>query len=336
MKPTDLAVYLRAFLTHYLPMQRNASPNTISGYRYAFVLLLRYCQERCDIPAQRLCLEDIDAPRVLAFLDYIENERRGCAQTRNHRLAALHSFFRYVQTQAPEHLAQCQRILAIPLQRISHEEPTYLSSTALATLLTQPDRSTRRGRRDAVLLSVLYDTGARVQELIDLRVRDVHLASPARVRLTGKGRKTRLVPLMSSTVRALDQYLREEKLDEPASAEAWLFQNQRGGSFSRWGIRYLLKRYSEQARATCPDLPERITPHTLRHAKAMHLLQAGNPPIVIRDILGHADIQSTEVYARADMEMKRRALEKAPDVVNAPARRSWQREPDLLAWLLSL
>lgn len=336
MKPTDLAVYLRAFLTHYLPVQRNASPNTISGYRYAFVLLLRYCQERCNIPVKRLCLEDIDAPRVLAFLDYIVDERHGCAQTRNHRLAALHAFFRYVQTQAPEHLAQCQRILAIPLQRISHEEPTYLSSAALAALLAQPDRSTRRGRRDAVLLSVLYDTGARVQELIDLRVRDVHLASPAWVRLTGKGRKTRLVPLMPSTARALGQYLRDERLDEPASAEAWLFQNQRGGSFSRWGIRYLLKRYSEQARIACPDLPERITPHSLRHAKAMHLLQAGNPPIVIRDILGHADIESTEVYARADMEMKRRALEKAPGVVDAPARRSWQREPDLLAWLLSL
>lgn len=267
MKPIDLAVYLRAFLTHYLPVQRNASPNTISGYRYAFVLLLRYCQESCNIPAQRLCLEDIDAPRVLAFLDYIVNERRGCAQTRNHRLAALHAFFRYVQTQAPEHLAQCQRILAIPMQRIGHEEPTYVSSTALATLLAQPDRSTLMGRRDAVLLSVLYDTGARVQERIDLRVRDVHLASPAWVRLTGKGRKTRLVPLMPSTARALSQYLRDERLDEPASAEAWLFHNQRGGSFSRWGIRYLLKRYSEQARGMCPDLPERITPHCLRHYK---------------------------------------------------------------------
>ncbi len=336
MKPTDLAVYLRAFLTHYLPVQRSASPNTVSGYRYAFVLLLRCCQESCAIPLQRLCLEDIDAPRVLAFLDHIESERRGCAQTRNHRLAALHSFFRYVQTQAPEHLAQCQRILAIPRQRSSHQEPTHLSATALATLLAQPERSTRPGRRDAALLSVLYDTGARVQELIDLRVCDVHLASPARVRLTGKGRRTRLVPLMSATAQVLGQHLRDEGLDGPASAEVWLFQNQRGGPFSRWGIRHLLKRYSEQARTTCPDLPERITPHTLRHTKAMHLLQAGNPLIVIRDILGHAGIESTEVYARADMEMKRRALEKAPDVVSTPARRSWQREPDLLAWLLSL
>ena len=336
MKPTDLAVYLRAFFTHYLPVQRNASPNTISGYRYAFVLLLRYCQESGNIPVQRLCLEDIDAARVLSFLDHIQSKRRGCARTRNHRLAALHCFFRYVQTQAPEHLTQCQRILAIPLQRTGHQEPTYLSATAVATLLAQPDRSTRNGRRDAVLLSVLYDTGARVQELIDLRVGDVHLASPARVRLTGKGRKTRLVPLMSSTARVLGQYLRDAGLDEPASTETSLFQNQRGGSFSRWGIRYLLKRYADQARATCPDLPERMTPHTLRHTKAMHLLQAGNPPIVIRDILGHADIESTEVYARADMEMKRRALEKASGVVTAPARRSWQREPDLLAWLRSL
>jgi integrase/recombinase XerD len=327
---------LRAFLTHYLPVQRNASPNTISGYRYAFVLLLRYCEEVCKIPLERVCLEDLDPARVLGFLDHIENERGGCAQTRNHRLAALHCFFRYVQTQAPEHLAQCQRILAIPLQRMNHKDPTYLSSTALAALLAQPDRSTQRGRRDAVLLSVLYDTGARVQELIDLRVCDVHLAPPAQVRLTGKGRKTRVVPLMSNTARALGQYLRDERPDEPASAEARLFQNQWGESFSRWGIRYLIKRYADQARSTCSDLPETITPHTLRHTKAMHLLQAGSPPIIIRDILGHAGIESTEVYARADMEMKRRALERAPDVVKAPTRRSWQREPDLLAWLRSL
>ena len=177
MPPTDLAVYVRAFLSHYLPVQRSASAHTISGYRYGFVLLLRYCQERRNIPVERLCVEAVDAPCVLAFLDHIENERGGCAQTRNHRLAALHSFFRYVQTQAPEHLAQCQRILAIPFQRVSLKEPTYLAATALAVLLAQPDRSARRGHRDAVLLSVLYDTGARVQELIDLRVGDVHLAS---------------------------------------------------------------------------------------------------------------------------------------------------------------
>jgi len=336
MKPTDFAVCLRAFLTHYLPVQRGASPNTISGYRYAFVLLLRYCEDVAKRPVKQLCLEDLNAELVLAFLDYIENERGACAQTRNHRLAALQSFFRYVQTQAPEHLVQCQRILAIPRRRLSHTDPTYLGASALAALLAQPDRSTRRGRRDAVLLSVLYDTGARVQELIDLRVHDVHLGSPARVRLTGKGRKTRLVPLMPSTARTVGRYLRDEKLDDPARAQTWLFRNQRGGPFSRWGIRYLLRRYSEQARVTCADIPERISPHSLRHSKAMHLLQAGNPAIIIRDILGHVDIQSTEVYARADLEMKRHALEKAPDIANAAPRRSWQREPELLEWLRAL
>jgi len=235
------------------------------------------------------------------------------------------------------HDTQCQRILAIPLQRTIPKEPTYLSSTAMAALLAQPALSTRKGRHDAVLLSVLYDTGARVQELIDLRVCDVHLTSPpARVRLTGKGRKTRLVPLMSRTAHALDQFLQEEGLDDASCAETCLFRNQRSEAYSRWGIRYLVKRYSDQARETCPDLPERITPHSFRHSKAMHLLQAGNPAIIIRDILGHADIESTEVYARADMEMKRRALENAPDVGSVPARRSWQRQPDLLAWLLSL
>lgn len=336
MKPTDFAVYLRAFLGHYLPIQRNASANTISGYRYAFVLLLSYCQRNCKLPVEDLCLEDVDAQRVLGFLDYIVKERGVSAHTRNHRLAALHSFFRYVQMQSPEHLAHCQRILAIPMQRCSQADPNYLSVTALAALLAQPDRSTRRGRRDAVLLSVLYDTGARVQELIDLRVADVQLSSPALVRLTGKGRKTRVVPLMPSTARSLTQYLSDERLDDTASAEIRLFRNQRGQPFTRWGISYLLRQYANRARTNCPQVPERISPHSMRHTKAMHLLQAGNPTIVIRDILGHVDIQSTEIYARADLEMKRRALENAPQLAAATPTRSWQRESDLMAWLRSL
>jgi site-specific recombinase XerD len=185
-------------------------------------------------------------------------------------------------------------------------------------------------------LSVLYDTGARVQELIDLRVRDIRLGASAIVQLTGKGRKTRLVPLMQSTARLLAQYLREQDLLDPSRGEEWLFRNQRNRQFSRWGIGYLIKQYCDRARATCNSLPKRVTPHSLRHSKAMHLLQAGNPAVIIRDILGHADIQSTEIYAKADLEMKRKALEKAagatPKLVIPP----WHRKPDLLRWLESL
>lgn len=336
MKPTNLALRLKAFLVEYLPTQRKLSPNTIRGYRDAFVLLLRYCREVRKLRVERLDLEQLGAPLVIDFLAYLENERGCSPATRNHRLTAIHSFFRYVQTEEPERLVQCQRILAIPLQRTGHFEPTYLSAEDLAVLLQQPDRSTRDGRRDAVLLSVLYDTGARVQELIDLRVRDIRLAMPAMVRLTGKGQKTRLVPLMPSTVKALEYYLREEGLVDPDRTDAALFRNQRGEPFSRWGIRYLLAKYSQPARSERSTLPAKVTPHTLRHTKAMHLLQAGNPAIVIRDILGHAHIQSTEVYARADLEMKRRALEKAGQLAQPVELRPWQRDPDLLRWLQSL
>lgn len=336
MKPTDFALRLTAFLSEYLPAQRNLSPNTISGYRYAFVLLLRYCRDRRQLRVEQIQLEHLGAPLVVDFLEYLEKERGCSPRTRNHRLAAIHSFFRYLQTEAPEHLAQCQRILAIPLRRISRPEPVYLSTEHLAVLLQQPDRATRAGRRHAILLSVLYDTGARVQELIDLRVGDVRADTPAMVRLTGKGRKIRLVPLMPSTAKVVARYIHEEGLNEPTRADEPLFRNQRGGRFSRWGIRYLLNKYSARARGQCSLLPSKLTPHSFRHTKAMHLLQAGNPAIIIRDILGHADIQSTEIYARADMEMKRKALEKAGSATPPIAPRSWQRAPDLLRWLASL
>lgn len=336
MKSTDFALHLKSYLTHYLPMQRNASDHTISGYRYAFIILLRYCEHNCNLSLQKLKIEDIDTALILNFLDHLIVDNHVSASTRNHRLAVLRSFFGYLQTQAPEHWSQCQRVLAIPLQRVSQTEPTYLSTEALAVLLDQPDRSTKIGRRDAMLLSLLYDTGARVQELIELRVEAVHLAVPARVRLTGKGRKTRLVPLMPATTAALGNYLDELRESVTVIGSTLVFSSQRGGAFSRWGIRHLIKRYSDSARVICTDFPANVTPHCMRHTKAMHLLQAGNPSIVIRDILGHADIKSTDVYARADMEMKRRALEKSPQLIDSPVERSWQKEPDLMDWLSSL
>lgn len=336
MKPNDLAVHLRVFLTDYLPVQRGLSPNTIGGYRYAFVLLLRYCREVRKLRLERLQLEQVDAALVIDFLEHLESERGSSASTRNHRLAAIHSFFRYVQTEDPEKLAHCQRILAVPQRRISHLEPTYLSAEELAVLLRAPDPSTRAGRRDAVLLTVLYDTGARVQELIDLRVGDVRLETPAMIRLTGKGRKIRLVPLMASTAKALARYRNQEHLDIATRVDEALFRNQRGARLTRWGVHYLIKKYADKARIARPAFPADVTPHTLRHTKAMHLLQAGNPAIVVRDILGHADIQSTAVYAKADLDMKRRALEKASGATPSVKLRSWQQDPDLLRWLQAL
>jgi integrase/recombinase XerD len=337
MRSTDFATHLTAFLSHYLPAQRNVSPNTIRAYRDAFVLLLRYCRDVRRLAPDRLSLEQIDPPLVLDFLDHLEKERRSAARTRNLRLTAVHAFFRYLQTEEPGLLLRCQRILAIPLQRCAPPAVEYLSPPSLAAILRQPDLARRAGRRDAVLLSLLYDTGARVQELIDLSVRDVRLESPAQVRLTGKGRKTRVVPLMNSTVDLLRDYLREQGLIIPEQFDRPLFGNRFGGRLSRSGIRYLVEKYVREAGTAEPAvrLPK-VSPHTFRHSKAMHLLQADNPLVVIRDFLGHADIKSTEIYARADLEMKRRALEKASTKSPTPSLPSWQKDKGLLEWLMSL
>ena len=336
MKPTDFAVHLTAFLTHYLPGQRNVSPNTIKSYRDAFILLLRFCRDIRGLSPERLRLKQIDSALVMAFLDYLKKQRRSTARTRNLRLAALHAFFRYVQTEEPKCILQSQRILAIPFQRHVSRVIDYLSPDDLAAILSQPDLMTRNGRRDAVMLSLLYDTGARVQELIDLSVRDVRLDSPAQIRITGKGRKIRAVPLMDSTVGLICKYLEEQGLNRPERLDEPLFQNRYGGHFSRSGIRYILMKYTEKARSTLRCQLQKVSPHTLRHTKAMHLLQSGNPLVIIRDILGHANVKSTEIYAKSDIEMKKRALEKACDKSPTPNVPFWQKNKDLMEWLSSI
>jgi integrase/recombinase XerD len=339
MKPTDFATHLTAFLTDYLAGQRNLSPNTIKSYRDTFVLFLRYCRDKRKWYPERIILKRIDHDLLLSFLEYLENERQSSFRTRNQRLAAFHSFFRYLQVEAPECMMQCQKILAIPFQRVARPVLQYLAPDDLAAILALPDLSTKSGKRDAVLLSLLYDSGARVQELIDLCVQDVRLEAPAYVRLTGKGRKTRLVPLMQAMVQLISGYLHEQKLLAPEFGHRALFTNRFGQKLSRSGVRYILLKYVEQARANVPDLNSPISPHSLRHTKAMHLLEAGNPLVVIRDFLGHADITTTEIYARANMDMKRKALEKAHSLSPkdaSPVTPLWLKDGKLLQWLQEL
>jgi integrase/recombinase XerD len=336
MKPTDFSIHVTEFLTHYLGAQRNLSPNTIKAYRDVFTLLLRFCRDVRGIAPEKLRLAQIDVSLVEAFLDYLGTERNCSPRTRNHRLAALRAFFRYVQTEEPAHMFQCQKILAIPQQRHARPTVTYLSKEELAAVLAQPDLRTAEGRRDAVLLSLLYDTGARVQELIDLSIGDVRLDSPAQLRLLGKGRKTRAVPLMASTVQLLRDHIRENRLDGPERFDTPLFQNGRHERLSRSGIRYILHKYLVQARAKCPSLNRIVSPHTLRHTKGMHLLQSGISLDMIRDFLGHVDVKTTQIYARANLEMKRKALEKITDPSPVPSIPSWQENKTLLDWLSSL
>lgn len=336
MKPTDFSTHLTQFLTHYLSAQRNLSPNTIRAYRDVFTLLLRFCRDRRGVAIERLSLAHIDSSLVEAFLDHLAKERHVSIATQNQRLAVLHSFFRYIQSEVPEIMLQCQRILAIPLQRQPHANVGYLTKEDLAQLLAQPDLRSREGRRDAVLLSVLYDTGARVQELIDLRVSDVRLDSPAQVRLMGKGRKARAVPLMDATVQILRDYLSENGMNRPECADLPLFRNRMGSRFSRNGVRYVLHKYVKAVRDERPGFTQSVSPHRLRHTKGMHLLQSGVSLEIIRDFLGHVDVKTTQIYARSNLEMKRRALEKVADGTPLPKLPSWKENKTLLDWLHSL
>ena len=332
---TDFAVFLRRFLTAHLAGLRGYSPNTIASYRDAFKLLICYFRDERSIPPEKLTLELIDAAAITGFLTWLRISRHNTASTSNQRLAAIDSFFTWMQSQDPARMACCQDILAIPAKKHDRPAVAHLSAGQTRQLLALPDRSTRRGRRDATLLATLYDTAARVQELADLTVRDIRLDHPAIAALTGKGRKTRHVPLGGNTAALLTAYLTERQLDSPGRDDHPLFFNQHRSKLSRGGIAWILRKY--QARATDPALANALlSPHILRHSRAMHLYDGGVPLPYIRDILGHVDLSTTEIYARASTEAKRKALEAVyADVVTADLA-EWNQNPELLSWLASL
>ncbi len=215
MKTTDFAKYLTEFLSNYLPNQKNVSKNTIYSYRDTFKLLINYCQDIKTIPVERITLNDLSSELVINFLMWLETNRKCSISTRNQRLAAIHSFFRYVQAEEPSGLFYYQKIAAIPIKKTQKTVVEYLTPEAIKLLLEQPDKLIQKGRRDLTLISVLYDTGARVQEVCDIKISDVTLQAPAVIKLTGKGNKTRRVPIMNNTVALLQNYILENKLDKP-------------------------------------------------------------------------------------------------------------------------
>lgn len=336
MKPTEFAKYLTEFLTIYLSGQKNVSKNTILSYRDTFKLLLRYCQAIRRIPPERITMEVLTSELITGFLDWLEIERKCSISTRNQRLAAIHSFFRYAQGEDPSGLYYFQKVLSIPIKKAAKTLVEHLTPEALKLLLGQPDKYTARGRRDLTLMSVLYDTGARVQELIDLKVCDVTLDSPPVIILTGKGNKIRRVPVMKNTVSLLQYYLSENNLNKQWKNQYPLFSNSQHNKLTKEGVAYIIEKYVATARKSSTIIPPKVKVHQIRHSKAMHLLQAGVNLIYIRDFLGHVDIKSTEVYARTDTETKRKAIENAyPDLINSDLP-DWNKDQNLLTWLSDL
>lgn len=332
--PSSLADLITAFFTRHLAAELNASPHTITSYRDTFRLLLVHVADARGHQVSRLTLDDFGPDTILRFLEFLEQQRGNSVRTRNARLAAIRSFFAYVASQEPAAAALAQRILHVPFKKTLGRVVGYLTKDEVEAILAQPDRTTPKGRRDYLVLALLYDTGARVQEVLDLCPADFRLDRLPLVRLTGKGRKLRIVPLLPITATLVRTYL-EETHRSPNDLERFL-RNARGAPLTRSGAAFVLDHYRRLAGRHRPTLDRKgISPHSFRHMKAMHMLQAGISPVTIKDILGHAHLKTLEAYVQADLEMKRRALEATPTPITVGPLVQ-RHEPDILRWLEQL
>ena len=337
MNPTCFARYMSKYLTEYLPGIQGVSYNTIASKRDAYILLLKYLDD-----AQNIKAEDVDIPllsreTIIKYLEWLEKSRGSSVSTRNIRLAAIKSLFSYIQTQTPDYIYQCQQILSIPRKKEPGHTLEYLTIEGIKSVLDAVETSSRTGFRDLTLLSLMYDSAARVQEIADLSVNDFRAEKPSTLRLTGKGSKTRIVPLMSTTSDLVSKYISIYHPSYRGEYNVPLFSNRKKEKLTRAGIAYILKKYVKIAREKQPDLiPETVSPHGLRHSKSMHMLQAGVPLIYIRDFLGHSEISTTEIYARCDSEQKRKAIENTCPSITKSETPMWQKDTSLLGWLQSL
>lgn len=334
-----LGYYLTRFLQSHLSNERGSSPNTLRSYGKTFLLFLDFMKEEKRIEAERLKITDLNKENALHFLSWLEEHHHSAVPTRNQRLAALKSFCRFLQYEDVLNINLWQEILSIKSKKIEREAVNYLSLDGIKLLLSQIPTNTIMGRRDLALISLLYETGARVQEITNLTPVDIHLSSPHYVVLYGKGRKKRIVPIQDAVIDIVKLYMEEHHLLREANNKNPLFQNAHGDGLTTTGVRYILTRYVKKARMEVDnDMPAIVSPHTLRHSKAMHLLQAGVNLVYIRDVLGHSSIQTTEIYAKADSKTKREALENAYVHLteNLSLKASWERDSELREFLKGL
>ena len=329
--PVSLGPLLRAFFADHLLRQKAVSPQTLHAYRDAFRLLLTFLDQHRRRKPDTLTLDDLDAPVILAFLDHLEESRANSVQSRNARLTAIRSFVRFAALRAPESLDLASRVLAIPRKRAPRRQVHYLTRAEMQAILAGCDRSTHGGRRDHVLLLTLYNTGARVSELIALRRSHVRFGAATVVQLHGKGRKERAVPLWTRTSRTLRQWFDEEGEVTPDYA----FRNARGDRLTRQGVTHLLEQACQRARERRPSLAaKRVSPHVVRHTTAMHLLQAGVDMATIALWLGHERLETTHQYVEADLQLKEGALRKLEPLGQRTQR--FKADASLLTFLANL
>lgn len=340
-KPTDFAYELYRFFSSYLPYERNYSNNTISSYNVSWNLFRLYCADIVGIDMSQLCIDQITVELIQSFLEWLGTERGNSIATKNQRLTAIKVFMKYVSRRNSKFVFQAQRIQAIEYGKTSEPNIPYLSFETIQCVLQQPNIKTKKGLRDRLLLELLYESAVRVQELADIQIKDVRFENPATVRICGKGNKQRVIPIHSKLASRLNRYAKEFGLLDTLSNSVPLFTNINGEKLTRSGIAYIVKYYCDiAAKTTGIVFPSKVSPHVFRHSKAVHLLQAGVNMVYIRDILGHEDISTTQIYARADTETKRAAIETA--FVDTPLDEDvtelapWKKDDQLMSWLMGL
>ena len=324
----SLSNYLNTYFNSYLSVQKNLSKHTISSYRYTFNGFLGFCINEKHINIKNISLDTFNKDIVIEFLDYLENVKQNSISTRNNRFQNICSFLKFVYPN--------ENIFDIPLKKDIEKPMEYMTVDILKILLKQPNTSTINGRRDLTLLATLYDTGARVSELINLRVRDVKFDNfTTTVKLFGKGSKIRVVPIIGNTSELLKRYIKEHNLT--TKYDSYLFVSKLKKPLTEPGIKYIIEKYRNLATKESSLIPQNIHPHMFRHSKAMHLLESGVNYVYIRDFLGHSDIKTTEIYAKISVEQKKRALSNVyQENIPISEQTSWNKDSDLLNYLMQL
>lgn len=333
------AYYLNKYLAVFLPGERGLATNTILSYRDTFSLLIEFLKSEKRIRPEGLPMSFLTRELIVVFAGWLEESRKCSISTRNQRIGAIRAFCKWLGYENPEFLKLSAEVADLKLKKAPKPAVNYLSVEALQNLLNEPDSSTKDGLRDLTLIALTYDTGARVSEITDLKFENIRFAEPPTITLTGKGGKSRIVPLLPKTVEYLKSYIARWNINLSENKSQYVFVNRSGEKLSRAGVKYILDKYVLSAKAHSPELfPDIISPHSLRHTKAMHLLQSGVNVVYIRDILGHSNLNTTDRYARTDTQMKREALEKAEIEMPQKPLDEFLRadvEDDMTAWLRS-
>lgn len=330
-KEKDLTYYLPRYFDVELKNNINVSENTIISYKYTFISLLKYISNVLNKKIQNIILFDFNKNIIGNYLNYLENDKNNSISTRNQRLAAIKSFFDYLAEDDIKYIPLSNEINTIKFKKKQDNSIKYLSKEAIKEILSLPNTSTNSGIRDLAILTLLYDSAARVQEIIQLKCSDINLEKKI-IYLNGKGRKQRIVPLITSTIKIIEKYMKLYNLDN--NSNKLLFFNARDEKLTRMGINYIINKYVNIARKNNPiNFPITVSPHTFRHSKAMHLLESGVNLIYIRDFLGHSSVVTTEIYAKTNPEIKRKAIEKHSENLSKEVHYTKEEKQDLLSWL---